>query len=177
MKQYNSFILISFIMLSCQQLPSDSTPPPIESEVFQSNQLSIVAIRQDATLNVPIKITANCFPLYSGNGTIKLSLLGGGRTVLVTSPDIDTLGPGDYHTISIPVNFTSNIDFVQNWTIILKDPPGTDYAFEGFIQMDSIMINGKLFAIDSEEAKNIAPIGQRYHSNISSKSVLVFHYN
>ena len=137
--------------------------------------MSIVANKQDAELNVPINITAKCFPFYSGNGVIKLSLLGGGRTVLVSSPVNDTLRPGDYHTNIYPVNFIANKDLIHNWTIILKGPPGTSFAFEAFIQMDSIMIDGKLFAIDSEEAKNSAPVGQGYHSIISSKDVLVFH--
>jgi hypothetical protein len=175
MKKYLLAIIISFITFSCNQLPSDSTPPPVESEVFKSNQLSLVANKQDAELNVPINITAKCFPYYSGNGVIKLSLLGGGRTVLVSSPVNDTLGPGDYHTNIYPVNFIANEDCIHNWTIILKDPPGTGFAFEAFIQIDSIMIDGKLFAISSEEAKNYAPVGQSYHSMISSKDVLVIH--
>lgn len=176
MKKFSILIFFGFIMLSCQQLPTDVTPPPVESLVFKSNQLNIMANRQDATPNVPISITAKCFPLYSGNGKIKLSLLGGGRTVLVTSPKVDTLGPGYNYIISIPVNFTPNAVFTHNWTIILKDSLSTDYAFEGFVQMDSIMIDGKIFSIDSEEAKNNAPIGQHYHSSINSENVLVFNY-
>ena len=177
MKKYFFYIIISFITFSCNQLPSESTPPPIVSEVFKSNQLSIEADRQNAVLNVPISITANCIPLYSGNGVIKLSLLGGGRTVLVTAPVNDTLGPGDYHTNTYPVNFIANEKLIHNWTIVLKDPPGTGFSFDAFIQMDSIMIDGKLFAIDSEEAINNAPVGQSYHSLISSKGVLFFKYN
>ncbi len=172
MKKYIFFLLLSVAVFSCKPLPPD--PGPIESEVFKDNQFSIGANTQNAVLNVPIIINAKCLPLYSGNGLIKLSLLGGGRTVLVTSPANDTLGPGDYHTNIYPVNFITNKDLIHNWTIILKDPPGTSFAFEAFIQMDSIMIDGKLFSIDSEEAKNYAPVGQSYHSIISSKDVLVF---
>ena len=170
---YLIFLIVGLISLSCKVLPPDPGVP--QSEVFKSNLLTMVASPDYAVLDIPILISERCTPLYSGKGFIQLTVLGGGQTLIITSPINETLVSGNHYEVSLPCNFTANEEFIQSWNIILKTPPG-DYTFEGFVRMDSLKINERLYSIESEESKNIAPVGHKFNYSITSGGAFALHH-
>ena len=161
-------------VLSCNKQEGTVTPPALESETFQASQLFMWADRQNVVLDVPINVTQKCRPLYSGKGYIRFTLLGGGRTVVTDSPVQDTLG-NRKNSIDLPLEFQAG-DLIQNWRIRLVQPSNIDYGFEASIRIDSILIDSRYYHIDSDEAKRLAPIGNRFRSFASTVDRLVFYY-
>lgn len=161
--------------LSCNKQEESVTPPPLVSEFFQSHQLTMWADRQNVVMNTPINVTQKCRPLYSGKGYIRFTLLGGGRTVIIDSPVADTLGTTT-NSVNIPLTFQGGADFVHNLQMRFIQPPNIDYGFESSIHVDSILINGRYYYIQSDEAKKIAPVGNSFRSFASTNEILYFKY-
>ena len=154
---------------SCKCVTCDDSPPrecvvcgdpaPPETFIFANNKLQMWADRQHVAIDSSFEIEQLCRPLYTGKGSFYLHLLGGGRTVFVDTPLQDTLSTRDGQLSMYPVLFRANETFQQSWTVRLHGPGNTSYGFEGFVRMDSILINGRYYAVSSATADSLALSG------------------
>ncbi len=103
-----------------------------------------------------ITITTRCHPMFDGKGQVGLSVMPGGPYpwegigAVLESPIQNTVLVGvDIHPKYIPVAFRANVPFEQQWKVRLGDP--FIYRFYGHAVFDSVFVNGKMYAIESEE--------------------------
>ncbi len=121
---------------------------------FQGNAVEMSASVDQAVYDSTFTLRISAVPLFTGKGRIALLPNTRDQIVYLDDPVVDTLAFREESVSS--VTFSADQRAFQNYRLQLAEQDvNLPMTFIGVVIMDSVLVNGTYYAVNSEEARQV----------------------
>jgi len=142
--------------------------------VFLNDHLHVWANTSVAHPNDTALIVQTYTPLYTGKGRVIIDVLAGGQVLFIESPIIDTGGLRSGHPPLIRVDFNAGIQTTHTWKVRFPGEVHGGYDVYSWVIMDSIYIDGVLWGMQSDEARDYSPRHYLFADIVPGDNIITF---